>query len=168
MISPASVQTMARYNTWQNGAMVRAADTLDDAARTADRGAFFGSIAATCSHLLWADHMWMSRFDGWETPRAGIADSVGWAGEWRDYRSKRRITDARIVHWAEKLGQDDLTGDLRWHSGATGREISAPRAMLVMHLFNHQTHHRGQIHAMLTAAGVETEPTDLFLMPQPG
>ena len=51
-----------------------------------------------------------------------------------------------------------------WFSGAANREMRAPKGLLVAHFFNHQTHHRGQAHAMLTAAGQETGDTDLFLL----
>jgi uncharacterized damage-inducible protein DinB len=60
-----------------------------------------------------------------------------------------------------------LAGDLVWFSGAAGREVRAPYAFTVMHLFNHQTHHRGQTHALLTRAGEKTGDTDLFLVVPP-
>jgi uncharacterized damage-inducible protein DinB len=44
-------------------------------------------------------------------------------------------------------------------------EVRRPRALLIAHMFNHQTHHRGQVHAMLTAAGARPADTDLFMMP---
>ena len=67
--------------------------------------------------------------------------------------------------WAHGLDDVALAGDLTWYSGAAGREVSRPMAMLVTHFFNHGTHHRGQVHAMLTAAGMRTDDTDLFMMP---
>lgn len=74
--------------------------------------------------------------------------------------------DGRIRAWADRLGPAALRGDLAWHSGATGREVTKPIATCVAHMFNHQTHHRGQIHAMLTAAGMTPEATDLVFMPE--
>ncbi len=68
MISNAFAKTMARYNAWQNQWMFAAADGLGEAERNADRGAFFGGIAATLSHLMWGDTVWIARFDGGETP----------------------------------------------------------------------------------------------------
>ncbi|MEZ5861079.1 MAG: DinB family protein [Geminicoccaceae bacterium] len=70
-----------------------------------------------------------------------------------------------LLEWARGLDPGWLAGELSWHSGAIGREVTRPRALLVAHLFNHQTHHRGQVHAMLTAAGAKTGPTDLPFMP---
>lgn len=166
MITAAYCQTMARYNRWQNRSLLDAAKLLDEAALTQERGAFFGSIAATFSHLMWGDHLWMSRFDGWDAPRVGIADSRCYVADWGDLRTKRTITDARIVRWADALDESDLAAELTWFSGALGREVSKPKALLLVHFFNHQTHHRGQIHAMLTAAGAPPGDTDLFIMPK--
>ncbi len=167
MIGLAHARTMARYNAWQNASLLAAADGLDEAAREADRGAHFGSIRATFSHLLWADAMWMSRLAGWEKPRGGIAESVGFETDWARLRAARAEADGRIVAWADGLAEGALDGDLTWRSGAAGREVSKPRALCVAHMFTHQTHHRGQIHAMLTAAGARSGDTDLFLMPGP-
>jgi uncharacterized damage-inducible protein DinB len=74
--------------------------------------------------------------------------------------------DGKIRFWADGLRAVDLKGDLHWYSGAAGRDITAPLASAIMHFFNHQTHHRGQIHAMLTAAGQSAPVSDLFLMPK--
>ncbi len=166
MISVEFVRTMARYSLWQNRSMLAAADMLDDAARTAGRGAFFGSIAGTLSHLLWGDLVWMSRFDGGAKPAGGIAGSAALFPEWAAFKALRRETDARVLDWATGLGEADLAGDLHWFSGALGRDVGKPMALLVVHFFNHQTHHRGQAHAMLTAAGARPEATDLFILPE--
>lgn len=164
MITVKYVRNMARYNAWQNENLLSAAEGLSDEDRRADRGAFFGSIHATFSHLLWADTMWMSRFDGWGKPAASIAESVDWVKDWPDLVSRRRTADAQITRWADRQTDAALAGDLAWFSGAAGRDMSAPKAFCVMHFFNHQTHHRGQIHAMLTAAGAQPGDTDLFLL----
>ncbi|MCX7646559.1 MAG: DinB family protein [Rhodobacteraceae bacterium] len=166
MITPGWCHTMARYNAWQNENIVSAADTLDDSARRADRGAFFGSIAGTLSHLLWGDLTWMSRLDGGAPPGGGIKDSPALFPDWQPYLERRRATDRRILDWAARLEEHDLEGDLRWFSGALGREVTRPRAICVMQMFNHQTHHRGQVHAMLTAAGARPGDTDIFIMPE--
>ncbi|WP_231119090.1 DinB family protein [Rhodovulum sp. MB263] len=165
MVTAGWCRLMARYNRWQNRAMMEAVAGLDAAERMAARGAHWGSIQGTMAHLLWADHVWMSRLDGWEAPHVRLEDSAGFVADWSEYRSKRQITDARISRWAQGLSEPGLAGDLAWYSGAAGREMVVPRAICIVHMFNHQTHHRGQIHAMLTAAGVLTAPTDLFLMP---
>ncbi|MEL6169904.1 MAG: DinB family protein [Pseudomonadota bacterium] len=165
MVDPGYVQMMARYNAWQNQSLYAAAATLDDAARRRDRGAFFGSVHATLSHLLWGDTVWMSRFDAWDAPVVGLSASPGYVADWPDLAAARRDADARILDWAVALRPQDLDGTLDWFSGALGREVSKPLALCVMHFFNHQTHHRGQVHGMLTAAGVRPGDTDLFVMP---
>lgn len=164
MITAAYCRTMARYNAWQNENLYGAADTLDEAARRADRGAFFGSIHGTLSHLLWGDRIWMSRFDGWAAPAGGIAGSRDFGGDWDAMMARRREADTAISDWARRLDDAGLEGDLSWYSGALQRDVQKPTALLVMHFFNHQTHHRGQVHAMLTAAGARPDDTDLFIM----
>ncbi len=164
MIGADYARLMARYGRWQNDSLLAAATGLDDAARRADRGAFFGSIQATLSHLLWADTMWMSRFDGGSAPEGGIAGSPRFAEGWDDLCARRAALDDRIDAWAAAL--DIAPGAvLRWHSGTLGRDVERPLALCIVHFFNHQTHHRGQIHAMLTAAGARPGDTDLFVMP---
>jgi uncharacterized damage-inducible protein DinB len=166
VITTAWAQTMAAYNRWQNETVITAVDQLDDAARRSDQGLYFGSITGTLNHLLWADRLWLHRFAGTTRPAAAsIAQSTGLYDDWATLTSERRCTDQAIVDWAETLEQGWLEGDLTWYSGAAGRDITSPRAVLVTHLFNHQTHHRGQVHAALTRAGLGTAPTDLPFMP---
>jgi uncharacterized damage-inducible protein DinB len=165
MISPDVCLTFARYNRWQNRSIYDAASTLSEDERRLDRGAFFGSIHATLSHLMWGDTVWMSRFDGWEKPAGAIRDSVGFVGDWEELRARRAAADERIVDWAGRVDPAWLASDATWYSGALGREVTKNAGLCVAHFFNHQTHHRGQVHAMLTAAGARPGDTDLFAMP---
>lgn len=165
MITPEFCLTMARYNRWQNRGVIAAGETLDTGARRKARGAFWGSISGTLSHLLWGDLVWLNRFDGGPRPSVGMADSGSVFDDWEIWRRERQATDARIVDWARGLTVVDLSGELYWFSGVKGRAVSRPKALCVAHFFNHQTHHRGQVHAMLTAAGAQTQDTDLFVMP---
>ncbi len=166
MIEPAFCRTMARYNRWQNASLIKVADGLTEDALEADRGTFFGSIRRTFSHLLWGDVVWMSRFDGWDAPDCGLRDSPHWRTDWAVLKSQRSESDEKIIAWADGLGVDALLGDLSWYSGALDQDVTRPLALCVTHFFNHQTHHRGQIHAMLTAAGTQPDDTDLFVMPE--
>lgn len=157
---------MAAYNAEMNRRLYAAADRLTPAQRLEDRGAFFGSIQATLNHLAWGDRMWMSRFDGWERPAVTIADSPRLHAEWESLKADRIAIDARIEDWAARVDQTWLAGDLTWVSSAARLELTRPVAVLVTHFFNHQTHHRGQVHAMLTGFGAETGATDLpFILP---
>lgn len=165
MITPEFARMMARYNSWQNGQMAGAMAQLDEAALKAARGAFFGSILRTASHLLWGDTIWMSRFEGAEPPAVDIAQSPEMFGEFEGWQQARLAMDARIEAWAGRLVQGDIDRDLIWYSGLSKAEMRKPMSVLVVHLFNHQTHHRGQISAMLTAAGQKQGPSDLPWMP---
>lgn len=165
MITRDYARTMARYNAWQNRSLYTAAEGIGDAARRAGRGAFFDSIHGTLTHLLWADLMWMHRFTGSPAPERPFAESASFVPDWEVLKQRRRDMDAAIADWAERLDEDWLGGRLEWYSGSTGRQMSQPVAPLVVHLFNHQTHHRGQVHAMLTAAGARPEATDLPFQP---
>lgn len=166
MISAGFCRTMARYNAWQNGSLIAAANGLSEAERVKYRGSFFGSIQQTFSHLLWGDTLWMSRFDGWDKPKGGITDSVRFVEDWDRLTDLRSDADAMIRDWTDGLDEAALSGDLSWYSGALKADVTRPLALCVTHFFNHQTHHRGQIHAMLTAAGARPGDTDLFVMPE--
>lgn len=161
MIDPTWCRAMAAYNGEMNRRILGAADRLGDSQRREHLGAFFGGIHATLNHILWADHMWMHRFDGWEKPEVGIPGSPDFTPDWEALHAARASTDHRIADWAERVTARWLEGDLTWHSGATGTTMRRPIWMLVTHMFNHQTHHRGQVHALLTRLGQRTEATDL-------
>ena len=168
MINPGYVLTMARYNAWQNKQMMAAMEGLGDAALHEDRGAFFGSILATANHILWGDGMWMARFQGQEPPAVTMEGSTTLHPTFAAWSAARFRLDGRILLWAEKIHALDLVGDLTWYSGVMQRQVTKPRGGLIMHMFNHQTHHRGQIHALLTGAGVKAPVSDLFFMPEDG
>ncbi|SDD81896.1 Uncharacterized damage-inducible protein DinB (forms a four-helix bundle) [Paracoccus isoporae] len=167
MIDTGYAIQMARYNLWQNDGMLDAAGGLDPAERQRDRGAFFGSIERTFSHLWWGDMMWFSRFSDWPKPEAPMSGSADLIRDWDRFAIARRELDRRILAWARDLSADWLGGDLNWWSASNGQHFRQPTWILVTHFFNHQTHHRGQIHAMLTAAGAQHALTDLAFMPAP-
>jgi uncharacterized damage-inducible protein DinB len=157
---------MAAYNAEMNRRVYAAAGRLTEVERRAERGAFWDSIQGTLSHLLWADRVWMARFGVGELPDVPLAASATWVGDFATLRGRRAAEDAAITDWAAQVGETDLAGDLVWQSVVTGRKMTKPKALCVMQLFNHQTHHRGQVHAMLTAAGEATGDTDLpFVLP---
>ena len=164
MITPAYIRTMAEYNAEMNRRLYDAAARLSDADRRMLRGAFWGSIHGTLTHILWGDQQWMSRFDGWPKPATPIKQSAGMIADFAVLSAEREKADTDISRWANKVDDAWLAEDLTWFSGAANREVTAPKGLLVAHFFNHQTHHRGQAHAMLTATGLETGDTDLFLL----
>jgi uncharacterized damage-inducible protein DinB len=168
MINPGYVLTMARYNAWQNKQMMAAMAGLTEDALRAERGAFFGSILATANHILWADTNWMARFQGIDAPAISLEGSTSLHPTYADWSAARFRMDGRILLWAEKLYALDLVGDLTWYAAFMQQQVTRPKGALIMHMFTHQTHHRGQIHAMLTAAGVTAPVSDLFFMPEDG
>ncbi len=165
MIDRAYVQRMARYNRWQNENLYGVADRLSDEERRRERGAFFGSIHKTLSHLLWADRIQMSRFTDLPRPQAGIPESVSLYPHWDNLKSERAGFDRTIIDWADTVDPSWLAADLTYYSGAIKRDLTRPRWVLVAHMFNHQTHHRGQVHSLLTQAGGRPHDTDLPFMP---
>tara|TARA_R110002110_G_scaffold19492_1_gene80477 strand:+ start:2026 stop:2535 length:510 start_codon:yes stop_codon:yes gene_type:complete len=167
MIDRAYVLTMARYNAWQNLQLIDIIAGMDDAALVEDRGAFFGSILGTLNHLLWGDTLWMSRWcDDVLAPDVGIPHSLALTTSAQEWITGRQALDGRIMLWADAVGDADLQGDLTWYSGAAERQVTKSMSVCTTHLFNHQTHHRGQVHAMLTAAGQKAPTSDLVFMPE--
>jgi uncharacterized damage-inducible protein DinB len=164
MITPSYVRTMAAYNAEMNRRLYGAAGRLSETERRRDRGAFWHSIHGTLSHILWGDTQWMSRFADWPKPATPIKQSDHFVEDWAALCALREEADSGISRWADQVDDAWLAADLTWFSGAAGREISAPKRLLVAHFFNHQTHHRGQAHALITAAGETTEDTDLLLI----
>jgi uncharacterized damage-inducible protein DinB len=165
MIDIGYVQSMARYNRWQNANLYGVADGLSEVERRRERGAFFGSIFATLNHLLWADRIWMHRLAGTAKPTGGIPESVMQCAEWAALKRERAAFDAAMIEWGDRLDPAVLAGELTYYSAAIKAELRKPRWVLVTHMFNHQTHHRGQVHCMLTQAGGKPADTDLPFMP---
>ncbi|MBB94675.1 MAG: damage-inducible protein DinB [Rhodobacteraceae bacterium] len=165
MIDPDYCRRMVRYNSWQNRQLGACLAELPAAELTRDRGAFFGSILATLNHILWGDRMWMSRFAGWDKPAVGIPESTSFCPTLAVWQAERYRTDGQLGLWAARVRAVDLAGDLVWYSGALGADVRKPMAVCVTHMFNHQTHHRGQVHAMITAAGAKAPVSDLAFMP---
>lgn len=159
------VINMARYNAWQNRSIYAAADKLTDTDRRADKGAFFGNLHNTLAHILWADRVWMYRFN--QTPPKSPIGDQGLGPDyanWDRLKTERVAFDTTIREWASTVSEDWLGHDFTWSNVARTRTATRPAWQLVTHFFNHQTHHRGQAHALLTAAGAKPEDTDFYLM----
>jgi uncharacterized damage-inducible protein DinB len=159
MVDAEYCQTMAAYNGWMNRQIYDAAARASDAERKADRGAFFRSIHSTLNHLLWGDCVWLARFNG-KTYRTG---AIG-ADLYEDFdalRAARAEMDEEISAWAAQLDDSQLAGPLTWYSVVAQREMTRPRWLCVTQMFNHQTHHRGQVTTLLKQAGIDPGVTDL-------
>jgi uncharacterized damage-inducible protein DinB len=168
MIDASYVRTMAAYNAAMNQRLYEAASRLGDEERRAERGVFWGSIHGTLGHILWADRMQMSRFAGWPKPEVPLRDSGRIVGSFEDLSRARVAMDEAIVQWAATLDPRWFDGELTWYSAAIDRTVTCDKGLLIAHLFNHQTHHRGQVHALITRAGGTVADTDLWIVvPEP-
>jgi len=151
----------AAYNAWVNERLYEAAARLPDAEYRRDRGAFFGSLHGTLNHLLVGDRIWMHRFTG-----AGVEpkelDGILYQ-DFRELRAERRAEDARISKYVAGLSERDLAGTIRYHSTRSPADIEQHLAPLLLHFFNHQTHHRGQAHCLLTEIAGEAPSFDLLI-----
>ncbi|NQX94434.1 MAG: damage-inducible protein DinB [Erythrobacter sp.] len=165
MITSDYLRSMARSNRWQNESLYEASGTLSEEVRREDRGAFFGSIHATLSHRYWADRIWLSRFDLCEPPDGPNPQSGQFVDDFAELATKRAELDAVLIDFCDAYEAGPVSGALEWYSGAIKADAKAPLGVVFTHLFNHQTHHRGQVHAMLTAAGANPKDTCLFIMP---
>ena len=152
---------LAGYNAWCNEQVYDAAARLSDADYRADRGAFFKSVHGTLNHLLVADRIWMRRFTGeGDTPNrldAVLVDSF------KALRAARRAEDERIVTYIDGLNDAALAGRIRYRAVSSPAEFEQPLAPALSHFFNHQTHHRGQVHCLLTGLGLDAPSLDLVL-----
>ncbi|ANM09953.1 MULTISPECIES: DinB family protein [unclassified Rhizobium] len=150
----------AAYNRWANAQIYAAAAELSDAEFRSDRGAFFGSLHHTLNHLLVADRIWMKRFTGTGEAPATL-DAVLYE-ELDALTVARRAEDERIIAWTGTLDEASLAADFTYVPVTQPIEITQPLQPALAHLFNHQTHHRGQCHMTLTALGKPSLSLDLI------
>lgn len=150
------VLRFSRYNAWANERLYAAVATLPAEEIGRDRGAFFGSILGTLNHILVGDRVWLGRITGTDYGIRAL-DQVLY-DDFAELWEARRTFD-RVIE--NVVGAVPLDGDLRYKTiGAV--EKTTPMAVVLDHVFNHQTHHRGQVHHMLGMAGVEPPALDLI------
>jgi uncharacterized damage-inducible protein DinB len=149
----------ARYNAWANRRLYDACAALSPADYRAQRPSFFGSINATLNHILVGDRVWMARFEGVPSGIARLDEILH--AELADLRAARESEDARILGFVSGIGEDALSGTLRYRNMA-GESQETPLTWTLAHFFNHQTHHRGQVHDMLSGTPVAPPSLDLI------
>jgi uncharacterized damage-inducible protein DinB len=157
----AQFEMMAAYNTWANVRLFDAAAQVSDAEYRRDRGAFFGSLHGTLNHLLLGDLIWMHRFTGEGEEPAELAAIL--CDDLAALREARRAEDARIEAYIRDLSPAALTGTLHYRTTRNPIDIEQELTPLLLHFFNHQTHHRGQAHGLLTAIAGEAPSFDLLM-----
>lgn len=155
--------TLARYNEWMNNGLYEVCGRLSDKERKADRGLFFDSIHGTLNHILLADKVWLGRFLAEPFEVSGLDQEL--FSDFGELHRVRTETDRFMVDWTGGLTEAELGGDLHYRSISNPRPRSCPLWLAVTHLFNHQTHHRGQITAALAQLGVDYGVTDLIALP---
>ena len=163
----AHFRTLARYNRLANERLYAACAELDNVARRKDRGAFFRSILGTLNHIMVGDRIWMARFEGGTAASTGL-DAILY-DDFDELHAARIAEDARIETFVAGLDDARLSGTLTYVNHE-GHAFEDPLAILLPHFFNHQTHHRGQITAMLRQTDCPYPELDMHrvLIPAPG
>lgn len=149
----------AAYNRWANGRIYDAVSGLSAAEFEQNVGAFFKSAMGTLNHILVADRIWMARFTGGGTAPKSLDMIL-----FRDFgklQIARAAEDKLIIEWVGSLSEADLAGRFTYISVVDLRTVSQRLAPALAHVFNHQTHHRGQVHTILTALGRSSVEIDL-------
>ena len=169
----ANIVLLARYNAWMNAKLYDAAATLSPQDLALDRGAFFGSIIGTLNHIVVGDTVWLKRFASHPAQPATLevvrqlptpaALNELLVADLAALRQRRSLLDEAISAWAAALTSADLASALSYVNMA-GVAQSKPLDSLLLHFFNHQTHHRGQTTTLLAQAGVDVGVTDLVAL----
>jgi uncharacterized damage-inducible protein DinB len=154
----------ARYNRLANETLYAACDRLNDAEYRRETGAFFGSVHGTLNHLLLGDTIWMTRFEGGSHPSTGL-DTILFE-RFDDLRAARRRMDGRIERFFAGLPPGFANGSVRYVNNS-GFETEDPLAVILPHFFNHQTHHRAQVHTLLSQLGHQPPVLDLHRVLRP-
>jgi uncharacterized damage-inducible protein DinB len=150
---------LARYNRWANARLYEACARLPAEEFARPRAAFFGSIKGTLNHLVVGDRAWLDRLEGIATQIHSYNQEMA-----RDFESLARIRgeqDARLIALIDDLGADELAATL-YYTTISGVRAETPTYLAIAHLFNHQTHHRGQAHDQLSQTDVAPPPLDLI------
>jgi uncharacterized damage-inducible protein DinB len=151
---------MATYNQWMNQKLYDICTSIPDVERKSDRGAFFKSIDGTLNHILVGDRIWLGRFT--QQPFVAKLDGELYSN-FSELRAERERVDLTIIDWVQNLTPSWLNETLTY-TNSSGLTRTLPHWLLVTHLFNHQTHHRGQLTTLLSQMGYESGVTDLPAM----
>ncbi len=155
----------AAHNRWANARLYEAALSLSEADYRRDVGAFFKSMHGTLNHLLLTDRLWLKRLTG-EGEHPNQLNTIIYDDRYA-LASARADEDDRIVSYVASLDEAALDGLLKYAT-TSGKEFEQKRCDILAHLFNHQTHHRGQAHTVLSLCGREPPQLDLLLMQRGG
>ncbi|MBZ2206162.1 DinB family protein [Massilia soli] len=161
---------LASYNASMNQQVYSAAATLPKEALAADRGAFFGSILGTLNHIVAGDTIWLRRFAAHPSGFASLAAVLDMPApaslahihseDLASLTAHRARLDAIITALAAEISESDLGLQVCYRNARGDRRTYF--GPLLLHFFNHQTHHRGQVSTLLSQAGVDVGVTDLL------
>jgi uncharacterized damage-inducible protein DinB len=152
---------LAAYNRWANRRLYAAAAELEDADYRVDHGAFFGSVHGTLNHILTGDRIWLGRLTGQGDVPARLDQILYDSLE--DLRAAREAEDGRIVSYVAALSDADLAGTVRYRTITGPVDIEQELLPVLINFFNHQTHHRGQAHCLLTRIANRAPSLDLLM-----
>lgn len=164
---------LAEYNLWMNAKLYEAAMTLSDNDLVADRKAFFGSILGTLNHLVVGDTIWLKRFATHPANFPALESVRNLTtptnlnqllfSDLESLSKQRNLLDLTIVEWTKWISEIELDSSLRY-SNMKGVAAQKNLFGLMLHFFNHQTHHRGQAMTLLSQAGIDVGVTDLLAL----
>ncbi|MBY8975159.1 damage-inducible protein DinB [Rhodobacteraceae bacterium NNCM2] len=156
----AHFETMAAYNTWANRRLYAASAGLSEADYRSDQGAFFKSVEGTLNHIMVADLLWLARFRQQKAPPFGLADILH--DNLDDLTAARRVLDADIVRFVDETPAEAFDAEFTYRALTAPGEQRQRLDQAVAHFFNHQTHHRGQVHTLLTRLTGDGPALDLL------
>ncbi len=156
-------ELMAQYNQWMDLKLYDVCSRIPDERRREDMGAFFKSIHGTLNHIYYGDISWLERLrDNKFTPRKIGVDIFE---NFDDLRAAQEKIDLELIKWSGALTAEYLESEFEYVSNVDGVERTLPIWILAINLFNHQTHHRGQLTTLIKQLGIDPGITDMPWLP---
>lgn len=152
-------QKLARYNHWANERLYAACSELSNEEYMKKRPAFFDSIHGTLNHLLVVDRLWIGRVLNQPSGITSLNQIL--FADFAELKQARQNEDEKIMHVIDGLNAESLFDTVYYHT-MNGKENSMQLMWLLSHLFNHQTHHRGQVHGLLSQTNVPPPSLDIY------
>jgi uncharacterized damage-inducible protein DinB len=154
------LRRMARYNQWANQRLYAACRQLPEEEYRRPRPAFFGSLHGTLSHVLVGDRLWLARIEGMAAPALRLDDQP--YASLDALESARTAEDARMIRLVDGYREDELARIVSYRPVTRPDDVTTPLHLCWLHVFNHQTHHRGQAHGQLSQTALPPPPLDLI------
>jgi uncharacterized damage-inducible protein DinB len=154
----ANFQLLANFNAWANTKIIFSCKELDDVEYKKDRKAFFSSIHDTLNHLLVVDRAYISRIEGKDHGLKSL-DQILYENLFQ-LEEARIKEDKHLVDLVNSLSEESIHKEITYKGFETGNATYTINLILIT-LFNHQTHHRGQVHNMLSQAGIKPPQIDI-------